>query len=200
VNTRAEISKLHQRLGTTFIYVTHDQTEAMTMATRIAVMDAGVIQQVGTPQELYDQPANVFVAGFIGSPAMNFFTAKVIRDGGHLTLDGGSFRVAVPEERSGELESFVDKKLEFGVRPENIHDPEFVPARVTTAPVDVRVDVTELMGNEVFLHMFAGQTKLLARVDPRTKLRADEDARVVMDLGKVHIFDPETKRTLQSGV
>ncbi len=199
VNTRAEISKLHKRLGTTFIYVTHDQTEAMTMATRIAVMDAGVIQQVGTPQDLYDHPANVFVAGFIGSPAMNFFTARVAEEDGALVLDGGSFKVKTPLDRVEEFKEFVGRELLFGIRPENIHDAEFVPRGVSTAPVEVQVDVTELMGNEVFLHMLAGETKLLARVDPRTELSAGDTVEVMMDLERMHVFDPESKEVLRSG-
>ncbi len=200
VNTRAEISKLHARLGTTFIYVTHDQTEAMTMATRIAVMDAGVIQQVGTPQELYDHPVNVFVAGFIGSPAMNFFSARVGETNGTLELDGASLKVSVPLDRAEELKGFVGRELLFGIRPENIHDTRYVPRGVSAAPVTVKIDVTELMGNEVFLHMLAGENKILARVDPRTELRAGDDAEVMMDLERMHVFDPDSKEVLRSGV
>ncbi len=199
VNTRAEISKLHKRLGTTFIYVTHDQTEAMTMATRIAVMNEGIIQQVGTPQELYDHPVNVFVAGFIGSPAMNFFKAKVERTDGELKLDGGSFRVTVPIDRMEELKRFEGRELLFGIRPENVHDPDYIPTGIDAVPIGVRIDVTELMGNEVFLHMLAGETKLLARVDPRTGLKAGDEIDVVMDLERMHVFDPESEEVLKSG-
>jgi multiple sugar transport system ATP-binding protein len=199
VNTRAEISKLHKRLGTTFIYVTHDQTEAMTMATRIAVMNEGIIQQVGTPQELYDHPTNVFVAGFIGSPSMNFFGASVNRGNGHLQLDGESFQVEVPADRAEELEQFTGQDVLIGIRPENIHDPEYMPSGVKGASVDVKIDVTELMGNEVFLHMLAGEVKLLARVDPRTRLQADDTTGVVMDLERMHVFDPETEEVLKTG-
>ncbi|MBE0477278.1 MAG: sn-glycerol-3-phosphate ABC transporter ATP-binding protein UgpC [Coriobacteriia bacterium] len=196
VNTRAEISKLHKRLGTTFVYVTHDQTEAMTMADRIAVMDVGIIQQVGTPQELYDHPRNVFVAGFIGSPAMNFFSARIDQADGRLHLDGGTFTIEVPEGRAPELQRYTGRNMLFGVRPENIHDQAFVPSGITAVPITVDVDVTELMGNEVFLHLLAGETKLLARVDPRTGARPGDRMDVVVDLERMHVFDPETREAL----
>ena len=193
VNTRAEISKLHKRLETTFIYVTHDQTEAMTMADRIAVMSAGIIQQVGTPQELYDFPDNVFVAGFIGSPSMNFFRARIEATDGELKLDGGTFALVVPADRAPELQSLTGREMLFGIRPENIHDADFVPTGIHAASVKVDVDVTELMGNEVFLHTLAGEQKLLARVDPRTQAKAGAKVEVVIDLERMHVFDPETE-------
>jgi multiple sugar transport system ATP-binding protein len=196
VNTRAEISKLHSRLGTTFVYVTHDQTEAMTMATRIAVMDAGVIQQVGTPQDLYDRPRNVFVAGFIGSPAMNFFEADITRTDGEIKLDGGTFQLNVPADRADELKQYEGRRMLFGVRPENIHDQEFTPTGITAAPLEVEVDVTELMGNEVFLHLLAGENRLLARVDPRTNAKEGEKVQVVVDLERMHVFDPDSREAL----
>jgi len=196
VNTRAEISKLHTRLGTTFIYVTHDQTEAMTMADRIAVMDAGIIQQVGSPQELYDRPRNAFVAGFIGSPSMNFFNARVVSTDGHLDLDGGTFVISVPKDRVSELQDYAGQELTFGIRPENVHDKEFVPSGINTVPIDVAVDVTELMGNEVFLHLLAGEQKLLARVDPRTRIAAGQQAQVVLDLERMHVFHAESGEAL----
>lgn len=196
VATRAEISKLHKRLGTTFVYVTHDQTEAMTMADRIAVMDAGVIQQVGSPQELYDHPTNMFVAGFIGSPAMNFFEAVLERTDGDLSLRAKGFDLTVPRERAPELDQYVGRTMMFGVRPENVHDPEFVPPGITAAPMPVTVDVTELMGNEVFLHLTAGDAYLLARVDPRTRAKPGEQMEVLIDLERMQVFDPETRKTL----
>jgi multiple sugar transport system ATP-binding protein len=199
VHTRAEISKLHQRLGTTFVYVTHDQTEAMTMADRIAVMNEGIIQQVGSPQELYDEPVNVFVAGFIGSPSMNFFNATVVENGEGMRLDGEGFSVDVPDDRAEEMRPFLDKEMIFGVRPENIHDTHFVPSGITAAPTVVSVDVTEPMGNEVFLHLLAGETKLLARVDPRTDVRADQEVEVVIDMERMHVFDPETREAAGTG-
>jgi multiple sugar transport system ATP-binding protein len=196
VNTRTEIGKLHKRLGTTFVYVTHDQTEAMTMADRIAVMDVGLIQQVGTPQELYDRPGNVFVAGFIGSPAMNFFEATVMARDGKLVLDGGTFKIETPEDRATELRSYLDRKMVFGVRPENIHDKDFLPSGITGAAVQATVDVTELLGYEVLLHLLVGETKLLARVDPRTCAKAGETIELIADLERLYVFDPETKEAL----
>src|SRR5512143_4150236 len=125
VQTRAEITKLHQRLQTTFIYVTHDQTEAMTMATRIAVTNKGMLQQLDTPQAMYDRPANMFVAGFIGSPAMNFFPAKIRKDGSGLVVDATGFNVKIPDERAKPYFDFVDKKVVFGIRPEDVKNPQF---------------------------------------------------------------------------
>src|SRR5512136_418963 len=127
VETRANISKLHQRLGTTFIYVTHDQTEAMTMGTRIAVLKDGLLQQMDSPQALYDRPGNIFVAGFIGSPAMNFFDVKLKSSDGKLVIDGGSFNLEVPPDRVKPLQSYVGKDLVLGIRPEDLHDAEFAP-------------------------------------------------------------------------
>ncbi len=196
VHTRAEISKLHERLGTTFVYVTHDQVEAMTMADRIAVMNEGIIQQVGSPQELYDSPVNVFVAGFIGSPAMNFFKASVVENGEGVRLEGEGFKIDVPDDRAEEIRHYTGRTMKFGVRPENIHDTEFVPSGITAAPSRVTVDVTEPMGNEVFLHLMAGEVKLLARVDPRTSIREGDQVEVIIDMERMQIFDPKTDETL----
>ena len=198
VQTRAELTKLHQRLGTTFIYVTHDQTEAMTMATRIVVMKDGLIQQVGTPQELYDGPLNMFVAGFIGSPSINLFEVTVVGDREHMELDHGASRVPVPPDKAAALAPYIGKKIVYGLRPEDVHDPEFVPPNIQTAPVDGKVDVTELMGNEIFLHMVTkdGEQPFLARVDPRTKARPGNELRVAFDMSKVHAFDPETQKAI----
>src|SRR5690242_5931800 len=144
VQMRAEISKLHQRLKTTFIYVTHDQIEAMTMATRIAVINKGDLQQLDTPQNLYDHPNNLFVAGFIGSPAMNFFPAKLIKNGDKLSVDTGDFQVQIPAKQAGVYKDMVGKDVIFGIRPENIHDPEFAPQNISAQSVAAKVDVTEL--------------------------------------------------------
>ncbi|HZK66491.1 MAG TPA: ABC transporter ATP-binding protein [Chloroflexota bacterium] len=196
VHTRTEISKLHQRLGTTFIYVTHDQVEAMTMATRIAVMSRGVIQQVGTPQELYNHPVNRFVAGFIGSPAMNFLDARVERADGGIMLDAGPFQVPAPKSRLRELEPYVGKTIVFGIRPENVHDRQFAPQGIEGAPVSAKVDVTEMMGNEVFVYLLAGELPMLAQVDPRTEARPQEEMQVVLDMDRMHAFDSETGDSL----
>jgi multiple sugar transport system ATP-binding protein len=197
VQMRAEISKLHQRLKTTFIYVTHDQTEAMTMATRIAVINKGVLQQLDTPQQLYDKPNNLFVAGFIGSPAMNFFPGKLRKDGDKLIVDAGDFTVAVPAKVSKPYESHAGKDIIFGIRPENIHDAEYVPTNIDAEKVNVKVDVTELMGNEIFLYLMVGKNTFVARVDPRSKLRVGQDAAVAFDMDNIHIFDAASEQAIR---
>ena len=190
VQTRAELSKLHKRLETTFIYVTHDQTEAMTMASRIAVMNKGKLQQLDTPQVLYDHPANLFVAGFIGSPAMNFFNGKVVKEDGKLIVDLGSFRVRIPDQDIARYESVAGKDIIFGIRPEDIHNPVYAPPGIIAEPVDVTVDVTELMGNEIFLYLVNGAHSFIARVDPRTQVHYGEKTQVVFNMDNFHIFDP----------
>jgi multiple sugar transport system ATP-binding protein len=197
VAMRAEINKLHQRLQTTFIYVTHDQTEAMTMATRIAVINKGVLQQLDTPQHLYDHPNNLFVAGFIGSPAMNFFPGRLRKDGNKLVVDAGDFVVPIPAKKSKPYEGHAGKDVIFGIRPENIHDAEFVPSNIDSEKVAVKVDVTELMGNEIFLYLVSGKNTFVARVDPRSKLRVGEQADVAFDMDNFHIFDAATEEAIR---
>ncbi len=189
VQTRAQISKLHQRLQTTFIYVTHDQTEAMTMATRIAVLNKGVLQQMDTPQQLYDYPANLFVAGFIGSPSMNFFDGKIVNEDKALFVDLNSFRVKIPEDRQETYEELVDKDVIFGIRPEDIHNPEYAPPSIIAESVDAEVDVTELMGNEIFLYLLNGDHNFVARVDPRTRVEMGDKIQVAFNMDNMHIFD-----------
>ncbi|MEN4011117.1 MAG: sn-glycerol-3-phosphate ABC transporter ATP-binding protein UgpC [Chloroflexota bacterium] len=189
VQTRAEISKLHQRLQTTFIYVTHDQVEAMTMATRIAVMNKGILQQLDTPQNLYDKPANMFVAGFIGSPSMNFFPARLRKDGSDLFIDTGEFTVKVPENRIPSYTPKIGHEVILGMRPEDIHNPEFAPPGIHTAPVEAKVDVTELMGNEIFLYLVSGKHSYVARVDPRTRFGISDKVQLVFNMDNVHLFD-----------
>ena len=193
VAMRAEINKLHQRLQTTFIYVTHDQTEAMTMASRIAVINKGVLQQLDTPQHLYDHPNNLFVAGFIGSPAMNFFPGKLRKDGNKLVVDTGDFTVTIPAKKSKPFEGHAGKDVIFGIRPENIHDVDFVPSNIDAEKVAVKVDVTELMGNEIFLYLVSGKNTFVARVDPRSKLHIGEQASVAFNMDNFHIFDAATE-------
>jgi len=197
VQMRAEINKLHQRLQTTFIYVTHDQTEAMTMASRIAVINKGKLQQLDTPQTLYDQPKNLFVAGFIGSPAMNFFPGKLRKDGDKIVMDAGDFVVAIPATKSSIYKKYIDKDVIFGIRPENIHDAEFTPPNIVTEKVAIKVDVTELMGNEIFLYLVSGKNIFVARVDPRSKLRVGQQAQVMFDMDNIHIFDASTEDAIR---
>jgi multiple sugar transport system ATP-binding protein len=197
VQTRAELSKLHERLGTTFIYVTHDQIEAMTMASRIAVLDKGILQQVGTSQELYDRPGNVFVAGFIGSPAMNFFEVTVGGESDELYADAGTFRVPVPAQKTAIFSHYSGKKLILGIRPEDIHMKEYVPTGISSsAVVSAKVDVIELMGNKLFIYLISGEHQFLARVDPRTEARPGQEIELVFNMANLHAFDPETDKAV----
>jgi multiple sugar transport system ATP-binding protein len=198
VQTRSELSKLHQRLGTTFVYVTHDQVEAMTMASRIAVLDKGVLQQVGTPQELYNLPYNIFVAGFIGSPAMNFFEVTVGREGDAEYLDSGSFRLPLPATQAAMLKSYSGKKLTLGIRPEDIHAKEYLPAGIDAAAVvSAKVDVTEMMGNELFVYLVNAGQRFLARVDPRVTARTGEEIEVAFNMVNFHAFDIDTGKAIR---
>jgi len=197
VETRANISKLHQQLQTTFIYVTHDQVEAMTMASRIAVINKGLLQQIDTPQTLYDYPDNLFVAGFIGSPAMNFFPATLRKDGSDLYVDGGSFRLKVPADRRDAYMKEVAHPIIFGIRPENIHNPEFAPPSIIAEPVECVVDVTELMGNEIFVYLKTGDNSFVARVDPRTRYQINQKVQVVFNMSAMHIFNRETEKAIR---
>jgi multiple sugar transport system ATP-binding protein len=196
VQTRTELTKLHQRLGTTFIYVTHDQVEAMTMATRIAVLKDGLLQQVGTPEELYFRPENVFVAGFIGSPSMNFFPAVLRRSGEEMTVDAKAFQVPLPGPRSARLSSLAGAEVIMGIRPEDIYDKGFEPAGISGRPARAHVDVTEMMGNEKFLHLMVDDIRFLARVDPRTRARAGQDVDLVLDADRIHLFDTSASEAL----
>ena len=153
VEARAFISRLHQRLNTTFIYVTHDQVEAMTMGTRIAVLSAGYLQQIDSPSNLYSYPDNVFVAGFIGSPSMNFFNSKLVEENGETMIDTGAFKIPAPPDRKDILKQYVGKDVILGVRPEDIHHPDYQPNGITPARVEATVDVIELMGNEKIVYL-----------------------------------------------
>lgn len=197
VETRASISKLHQRLGTTFIYVTHDQTEAMTMATRIAVLKDGVLQQIGTPQELYDHPGNMFVAGFIGSPAMNFFNAQIVSRDGDLMFDTGTFLLPVPADSREKLRQRRDDQVIVGIRPEDIHDTEFTPPAINSALVEAMVDVVEPMGSEIYLNLVSGDQPFVARVDPRSRARTGNTIGLSFDVNKLHIFDKKTEMAIR---
>lgn len=193
VQTRAEISKLHKELATTFIYVTHDQVEAMTMATRIAVINFGELQQIESPQKLYDEPANKFVAGFIGSPSMNFFDAKIVNGKSGFKIDAGSFLVDVPKKRSQLYEKYIDRAVIFGIRPEDIHDSDFTPANIKPAKVKAKVEVVELMGNEIVAYLKSGENEFVARVDPRSKYTFGDDIQVAFNIDNVHVFDKATE-------
>jgi multiple sugar transport system ATP-binding protein len=186
VQTRAEIARLHQRLQTTIVYVTHDQVEAMTMGSRIAVMNAGLLQQVGTPQRLYEHPVNKFVAGFIGSPSMNFVTVRTDRVGDKVVLHDGAFTVTVPDRLRDVVGPALGRSLTMGIRPEHL---EIGEAGDGAASVRTTVDVVEFLGNEELLHLRAGDHDLLALVDARHRVRPGDVLDLSMPLDQVHLFD-----------
>ena len=198
VQMRIEISTLHENLGATIIYVTHDQTEAMTLGTRIVVMKDGVIQQVDTPQNLYNTPCNLFVAGFIGSPQMNFMDAVVNVAGNDVTLSIGNHVLRVPENKKKALidGGYNGKTVVVGIRPEDVHDdPDFIAANPGSV-ITSKIKVYELLGAEVFLYFDVEGTQMTARVNPRTELRTGDDAKFALDMNRIHIFDKETELTI----
>ncbi|MBL7163185.1 MAG: ABC transporter ATP-binding protein [Anaerolineales bacterium] len=197
VQTRTEITKLHKRLATTFIYVTHDQVEAMTMASRIAVMNQGILYQLDTPQNLYDYPDNLFVAGFIGSPAMNFFEATLKKDGGNLFVDTGGFSVKIPDERKDVYMPHEGKAVVFGIRPEDIHDPKYEAPNIIGEKVEGSVEVTELMGNEIFVFFKSGNYDYVGRIDPRTDFKMGDKVQATFNMANMHIFDKETELAIR---
>ena len=199
VQMRTEITKLHHRLQTTFIYVTHDQTEAMTMGSRIVVMKDGFIQQVDTPQNLYDKPCNLFVAGFMGSPQMNFVDATIEENAGKYFLkianEDKSFSIEIPEGKVNDaLKAKVGSEVIMGIRPEDLHDDEMYLS-ATKSVVECEVDVTELMGSETYLYLktTGKDGNIVARVDPRSVSRTGDKIKVAFDVNKIHIFDKETE-------
>ena len=198
VQMRIEISKLHQNLNATIIYVTHDQTEAMTLGTRIVVMKDGLIQQVDTPKNLYEAPNNLFVAGFIGSPQMNFHDAVVNVKGADVTLTVGTHELMVPASKKQSLidGGYDGKTVVLGIRPEDIHDDEVFIAANPRAVVTTKIKVYELLGAEVFLYFDVEGKQFTARVNPRTTLRTGDDAKFGLDMEKAHIFDKETELTI----
>ena len=217
---RTELTKLHKRVETTFIYVTHDQVEAMTMATRIVVMKDGLIQQVDTPQNLYDKPVNIFVAGFIGTPQMNFINGTLTKKGEdiYFNFDGNSIKLpaeknAADEDGNKPLAEYIGKEVIAGLRPECIHDDPMHLNAMPESCIDVDVDVTELMGAEIYLYlnsydrtpkegMSSGKeitedpTRLIARVSSRSTSRAGDQIRVALDVSRIHIFDKDTERCI----
>jgi multiple sugar transport system ATP-binding protein len=196
VQMRTEIHKLHIRLQTTMIYVTHDQVEAMTMGDRIAVMKDGLIQQVADPVTLYDEPRNKFVAGFIGSPPMNFMQGRIIKKDGRLFFDEGRLRVKIIEDMYGKMTHYLDKEVIFGVRPEDIYDKLFVSDAPPENVVRVNCEVVEPMGSEVYLHLNTGKHTFIARVGAHNRPSVNQDMDLVFDMSKVHFFDRTDEKTI----
>ena len=192
VQMRSEIIKLHERLDSTTIYVTHDQTEAMTMATRIVVMKDGYIQQIGSPKDIYNHPANMFVANFIGAPAMNFIHGKFVK--GRFEVGPQSFMI--PKMFHDRLKTYENKELVLGIRPEDIHYEGIVADTFPDTPFDFTVDVSELLGHEFILHgSFAGQP-ILAKVASRVDVKAHDTIKLAMDVAKLHFFDKESMKAI----
>ena len=198
VQMRVEISKLHQRLQTTIIYVTHDQTEAMTLGTRIVVMKDGIIQQVDTPQNLYDKPCNVFVAGFMGSPQMNLINAKVVQSGEDVVLMFGGNTVKLPEGKAQKLieAGYVDTTVIMGIRPEDLNDSEVIINANPDCVIEATIRVYELLGAEVFLYFDIDEVNCTARVNPRTTARPGDTIKLGIDMTKLHIFDKDTEQVI----
>ena len=197
---RTEIAKIHKKLGTTFIYVTHDQTEAMTMGDRIVCMKDGFVQQIDTPQNLYENPANKFVAGFLGSPQMNFIDATLKEEYGQYIVEFGKntkYQIIVPESKVNEdLNAYVGKEITLGVRPESIHDEEMYLSNASTGVIDANVEITEMMGAETYLYLLCEGIPLTARVSPRSTAKSGDDIKVAIDPNRIHIFDKETEKTI----
>ena len=197
---RTELTKLHKRVGTTFVYVTHDQVEAMTMATRIVVMKDGLIQQVDTPQKLYDYPCNIFVAGFLGTPQMNFINGTLVARGDDVYFDFQNVSLKLPEEKAKaeELKEYIGKEVVIGLRPEAISDVAETVEANPDYSFEVNVDVTELMGAEIYLYLTVGDpedepTSLIARVSSRSQSRAGDKIKISFDMSRFHIFDKDTE-------
>lgn len=198
VQMRLEISKLHQKLQTTIIYVTHDQVEAMTLGTRIVVMKDGFIMQVDAPTNLYERPQNLFVAGFIGSPQMNFITAKVAKNGNDVELVFGASKISVPDAKAKKIidGGYVGKEIVMGIRPQDIHDSQIFLESSPNSIVNATVNVTEMLGSETFLYVTADSNDVTARVDPRSTAKPGDKVKLALDLNRIHIFDKETEKVV----
>jgi len=196
VEMRTELHKLHTRLQTTIIYVTHDQVEAMTMGDRIAVMKSGIVQQVADPITIYDHPKNKFVAGFLGSPPMNFMTGKIIKKEGRIYFDEGKIKVKLVEDMYKKMTSYVGKEVIFGIRAEDVYDKLFVSEAPPENVVRVTCEVVEPMGSEVYIHLNTGLNTFTARVGAHDRPPVSQDMDLVFDMSKVHFFSKETEDTI----
>jgi len=196
VATRAELIKLHRRLQTTVIYVTHDQTEAMTMGSRIAVLKDGLLQQLDTPQNLYNHPTNVFVAGFIGSPAMNFFDGEVATSNGDVFIQGNGYKVKAPAKAAAALKANPGKEVVLGIRPEDIHDRSLFPNADPAECLTVGVDVVEPMGAELHVYLTLGDQSFVARMEPESKVQAGQNIDVVFTMANMHAFERASEKAI----
>jgi multiple sugar transport system ATP-binding protein len=196
VQMRTEIHKLHIRLQTTIIYVTHDQVEAMTMGDRIAVMKNGILHQVADPITIYDRPKNKFVAGFIGSPPMNFMQGKIIKKDSRVYFDEGRIRVKLVEDMYQKMTSYINREVIFGIRCEDIYDKLFVSEAPPENIVRINCEVVEPMGSEVYLHLNTGRHTFIARVGAHDRPQVNQDMDLVFDMSKAHFFDKDTEETI----
>ncbi len=196
VQMRTEISKLHIRLQSTMIYVTHDQVEAMTMGDRIVVMKDGQIQQVADPMTIYHHPSNKFVAGFIGSPPMNFIEGTIVKWENALYFKEDQFQVKLGEPISSQLVSYIDKRVILGIRPEDIYDKLFLGDVSSDNTIKATVEVVEPMGAEIYLYLKKGRLSFVARVDAHQKAEVNQDLEIVLDMSKAHFFDLATEKTI----
>ena len=198
VQMRTEIKKLHNKLQTTFIYVTHDQTEAMTMGTRIVVMKDGIVQQIDTPSNLYNKPCNQFVAGFIGSPQMNFFEAKLVKKNDGLWAEFGKEAIKIPEGKAKkpELAPYIGKTVVLGIRPEEMHDDEAFLSTYPDATASAFVEVTEMMGAETYLYLTINGVQFTARVNQRSTAKINDTIKIGLDVNRLHFFDKDTELTI----
>ncbi len=197
VQMRAELKKLHERLQTTIIYVTHDQVEAMTLGDKICVMKDGVIQQVDNPLDLYENPKNKFVAGFIGSPPMNFIVVDVKQENGFIYLDEGNFKLRLPQKYEDKVLQYVNKKMILGIRPEHAYDKLFYAGEIKEGSlITLTVDFVEPLGSETYLHLSSGKNRLVIKADPHNTAKPNQIIEVVVNLDKIHLFDYETEETV----
>ncbi len=196
VTMRAELIKLHKRLGATMIYVTHDQVEAMSMGDRLIVLKDGVVQQIGAPMEIYNQPANRFVAGFIGSPPMNFIDCSIVEREGHLYLTGEAFQVKVPAGKESALNHPLGRRVVFGIRPEDVFERRFYDGPIDGNVATVRVDFLEQLGSEVVAACSLAGREFIARLNPRTGAMSDETLDLVLNMERARLFDPATGEAL----
>jgi multiple sugar transport system ATP-binding protein len=195
VQMRAEISKLHNRLKSTMIYVTHDQVEAMTMGDRICVLEAGRIKQLDTPDNLYHRPANLFVAGFIGSPAMNLIPAALLNSNGTYQIQIGSMKIGIPEDKGRKASDYVGKEVVFGLRPEDIYSQTNCPLELDNR-IDFDVILVENMGNDLYVHASRDDHSFIARLSPDTHVEEDASHQMCFDTQRCHLFDKESGENL----
>ena len=196
VQMRAELQELHHNLSTTSMYVTHDQVEAMTLGNRVAVIEDGIIQQYDHPQTIYDEPSNKFVAGFIGSPSMNFLDARLVEEDGNLYVEGDGFRLLLPDKIKSQLEGVGGKEITFGVRPEDLTAEQTIHEGDETKSFDTHVLVTEPLGDEIIVHAEVGDQEIVAQLDPRVDIKPHQDVTLYADMDYIHIFDKDTEESL----